>query len=68
MNINLKVMPLGNEYRIVMKTPGDLMPTVFDCDNLPLKTVEQMCKIMQHISNTIYSLGWEDGLSAEPNK
>lgn len=68
MNINLKVMPLGNEYKIVMRTPGDSMPTVFDYDNLPLETVEQMCRIMQHISNTIYSLGWEDGLNTEPNK
>ena len=51
-----------------MKTPGDSIATVFYCGNLPLETVEQMCSIMQHISNTIYSIGWEDGLNAEPNK
>lgn len=68
MNISLKVMSLGNEHRIVMKTPGDSIATVFYCGNLPLETVEQMCSIMQHISNTIYSIGWEDGLNAEPNK
>lgn len=60
MELNLKVEPIGFSYRIIVA--NNERPIVFEAD-LPLETMEEICRAMEERYRQAYKAGWADGYS-----
>lgn len=72
----LAVEPYANHYRIVIKgTTEPTRPVLYSSD-LPLETMEEICRVMEDRYHQVYkegfaegySQGWDDCLATELDK
>lgn len=57
----LVVEPIGNHYRIVIKSSDEVDRPVLYSSDLPLQTMEEICLVMENRYQQVYEEGWHDG-------
>ena len=57
----LVVEPIGNHYRIVVKSDNNSTRPILYSSALPLQTMEDICLAMENRYNQVYDEGFAEG-------
>lgn len=72
----LVIEPIGNHYRIVVKSDNNPTRPILYSSDLPLQTMEEICLVMENRYKQVYDegyaegygQGWDDCLTTEADK